>query len=128
MKFLLLLAALQADTLTVSMRVEWNRVESTIPEAEVVYAVQDWPVDVGGHAWSIATTTRDTIWEYALVAAYGDVREVCVKALHKLPPQPCPDCGEPFKIEITWCDPEDYPTCKRLKKLYSSSECTRYIP
>ncbi len=128
MSLLLLLAAFQADTLTVSMRVEWNRVESEVPGAEVVYDVQDWPVEVGGHAWAIATTVRDTVWEYALPVAYGDVREVCVKTLHKLPPEPCPDCGEPFSIKITWCDPKDYPVCTRIKKLYSPINCIRYIP
>lgn len=129
MNILLILATFQADTFTASMRVEWSRVESEFPEAEVAYEVQDWPVEVGGHAWAIATTIHnDTIWEYALPVAYGDVREVCIRTRHKLPPQPCPECGEPFRIEITWCDPQDYPACKIKKRLSSSSNCTRYIP
>lgn len=128
MKLLLILAAFQADTTTITMEVSWAPVESTVSEAEITYALTDWPDSIGDRGWAMGMEVSDTTVIYELGVVYGVIREVCVKARHRLPPTPCPDCGEPVEIVLTSCAVKDYPVCRRIKLLYSKPYCQRYIP
>ena len=130
--FLLALLALQADTLTIEMQVSWNQVESQYPSAEVRYALTDWPEpdsipDGMTNGWALATTVRDTTRTYTVGVIYGRVREICVAAYHRVPPQPSPnDDAIPVRIEVKECLWEE--GCTHFSRMKSPPVCHKYIP